>query len=124
MPAKAIPVQNGILNNQAEREHLNGNTHAPFEDEMILNPFSVFELPNKRLGLDDHLFSGSTRMESKATDNADSIHIPALKMSRDKVPGDSNQENSMSILEKLFGSSLTVTTSSSLREVILFSVLF
>lgn len=121
LPAKAKPVQNGILNNQEERQRADESTHAAFatKGEMIVNPLSGLEVTNKKLGWDDHLYGSSSLMKSReATDNGDIIQIPTKKMTRDNIGSDSNQENSTSILDKLFGSSLTVNTSSNFREVI------
>lgn len=132
MHAKAKPVQDGILDNQEERQSIQGlvvsereiedhSSHAAFptKGEMILNSLSGLKVTKEKLGLDDHLRgSFKTTQANEALDTGELVRLTNKKITTDYIGSDSNQDNSASILEKLFGSTLTVNTSSNFIEVI------
>ncbi|XP_052194166.1 uncharacterized protein LOC127802414 [Diospyros lotus] len=118
-------VQNGTLDNQEERQlvskvgfgekqHENSkintqiNTPSFSKGEQILDALVGLEVLDKKLNVDDQLYRTSSLSEASEThDNSEIIEISTKKVSGHKIIGNP-QEHAVSILDKLFGSALTV----------------
>uniref|UniRef100_A0A5B7AAV6 Chorismate synthase n=1 Tax=Davidia involucrata TaxID=16924 RepID=A0A5B7AAV6_DAVIN len=119
---KANPVQNGTLDDQEERksaqgmvlseqQHENPSIRAPFlnKGDKIVNPSSALQVSNNKLGMDDQLYRTSSLSEALETlDSGEIIELDTKKVTGHKIVGDSNQDHPASILDKLFGTALTV----------------
>ncbi|CAK9134383.1 unnamed protein product [Ilex paraguariensis] len=117
-------VQNGTLDNEEGRKstHERGfcnqqpedkSTDAPFLDngEKIVNSLPGSDVSNMKLGMDTHQFRSSSLLEAhEALDNGENLEINDNKVTGLKTFGDSNHENSSSILSKIFGSALTMNS--------------
>uniref|UniRef100_A0A5B7A9G5 Uncharacterized protein n=1 Tax=Davidia involucrata TaxID=16924 RepID=A0A5B7A9G5_DAVIN len=120
-------VQNGTLDNQEERkssqemdlseqQHENTSILAPLlnKGEKIANSSSALQVSNKKFGMDDQLYRTSTLSEARETlDSGEIVQRDTEKVTGHKIVGDPNQDHSTSILEKLFGSALTVNIAGS-----------
>ncbi|XP_059651341.1 uncharacterized protein LOC132298967 [Cornus florida] len=120
--SKTNPVQNGTLDNHeeinsakgldlSEKAQENRSLLSPFvnKDERDVNYSSALQVSNKKLGIDDKLYQTSSVSEAHESLNiGEVIEVDAEKVTGHKFLGDSNQDHSTSILEKLFGGALTV----------------
>ncbi|KAF5946280.1 hypothetical protein HYC85_016508 [Camellia sinensis] len=123
--AKAI-VQNGSLDNQEEaqsvqkmdfreKQHEDTSFHTPNLNkvEQVVDSSAEIEVSNKKLGMDNQLYRTSSLSEASETLDGSEIIEFETKMTGNKIVIDSKQDHSMSILEKLFNSALTVNLSGS-----------
>lgn len=123
--AKGKPVQNGISEKQDEKQSvrvqqlIDNSIHASFatSGKMGANPLSGLEVTNQLYG------SSSIVKGTEALDDGEMIHLDTKVTTNDTV-SDLNQDKSVSILDKLFGSSLTANASANLKEVQLFIMIF
>lgn len=121
---KAKPVQNGIPEKQDERKSVHeqqlkdDSIHASFatRGKLVVNPLSGLEVTDQLYG------SSSILKATEALDDGEMIKLD-MKVTINDTVGDSNQDKSVSILDKLFGSSLTANTSANLKEVHVFSMI-
>ncbi|KAA8520677.1 hypothetical protein F0562_015051 [Nyssa sinensis] len=119
---KANPVQNGTLDDQEERksaqemdlskqQHENTSIGVPFlnKGEKIVNSSSALQVSNEKLGMDKQLYRTSSLSEALETlDSGEIIELDIKKVTGHEIVGNSNQDHPTSILDKLFGSALTV----------------
>ncbi|KAA8516089.1 hypothetical protein F0562_019268 [Nyssa sinensis] len=122
LPATANAVQNRTLGNQegresaqemalSERQHENTSIYASLlnKGEKIANSSLALQVSNKKLGMDDQLYKTSGLSEAPVTlDSGKIVLCDNEKVTSHNIVGDSNQDHSSSILEKLFGTALTV----------------
>ncbi|KAM7508624.1 hypothetical protein LguiA_019077 [Lonicera macranthoides] len=120
LDAKANPLQNGIIDNQEERsvhrmssieQQPDDNIiHSAFPDknEKIVKSSYGFEVSKKKLGSDEN----SPLEGQQSLGNGEIVDLTSKKVEGVKIvsDSDSNKDNSTSILDKLFGSALTVNT--------------
>ncbi|KAL8111281.1 uncharacterized protein LOC141668991 isoform X1 [Apium graveolens] len=117
MHTKAKPVQNVIPEKQDERKLVHeqqikdDSIHASFatRGKLVVNPLSDLEVTDQLYG------SSSILKATEALDDGEMIKIDTKVTTNDTV-GDSNQDKSVSILDKLFGSSFTANTPANLKE--------
>ncbi|XP_017235472.1 uncharacterized protein LOC108209196 [Daucus carota subsp. sativus] len=115
--AKAMPMENGIPDKLDERksvhdqQHKDDSIHGSFatRGKMAVNPLSGLEVTNQIYG------SYSVVKATEALDDGEIIQLDTKVTMNDTI-SDSNQDKSVSILDKLFGSSLTANTSANLEE--------
>ncbi|XP_028099914.1 uncharacterized protein LOC114299389 [Camellia sinensis] len=123
--AKAI-VQNGSLDNQEEaqsvqkmdfreKQHEDTSFHTPNLNkvEQVVDSSAEIEVSYRKLGMDNQLYRTSSLSEASETLDGSEIIEFETKMTGNKIVIDSKQDHSMSILEKLFNSALTVNLSGS-----------
>lgn len=123
--AKDKPLLNGIPDKQDERKSVHeqqlkdDSIHASFatRGKLVANSLSGLEVTNQLYG------SSSIVKATEALDDGEMIKLDTKVTVNDTV-GDLNQDKSVSILDKLFGSSLTANTSANIKEVHVFSMIF
>lgn len=124
--AKAKPVQKGIPNKQEERRSI--HEQQPEDDSVSVYPSYATKAdllvdPLSGLEVTNHVNGNSSIVKtSKSLDDGEMIHSITKKVAFNNTVRDSSEDKS--ILDKLFGSSLTVNTSTILKEVILFLMSF
>lgn len=120
LDAKANPLQNGIIDNQEERsvhrmssieQQPDDNIiHSAFpnKNEKIMKSSYGFEVSKQQLGLDEN----SPLEGQQSLGNGEIVDLTSKKVEGGKIvsDSDSNKDSSTSILDKLFGSVLTVNT--------------
>ncbi|KAK1376854.1 Chorismate synthase [Heracleum sosnowskyi] len=111
--AAAKPLQNGIRDKQDERKSVH---EQQFKDDSISSSFATRGklVVNSLSGLEvtNQLYGSSSIV--KATEALDDGEI--IKLDLKINDGDLNKDKSVSILDKLFGSSLTAKTSANIKE--------
>lgn len=118
-------MENGIPDKLDERksvhdqQHKDDSIHGSFatRGKMAVNPLSGLEVTNQIYG------SYSVVKATEALDDGEIIQLDTKVTMNDTI-SDSNQDKSVSILDKLFGSSLTANTSANLEEVHLLTMVF
>ena len=125
--AKAI-VQNGTLENQEgtqsaqkmgfrdlqQHEITSIHTQSLNNGEQIVDSSADLEVSYKKLGADNQLDRTSSPSEAfKTQDGSESVESATKKVTGHKIVNDSKQDQSTTILEKLFGSVSTVNSSES-----------
>ncbi|WOG88608.1 hypothetical protein DCAR_0207843 [Daucus carota subsp. sativus] len=121
--AKAKHVQKGIPGKQEEilsihelvineKQPKDDNVEALFatKADPMVNPLSGLEVTNHVHGNTSILKTGKVLNDGKM------VHSNTKKLIMNTTASDSNEDKSRSILDKLFGSSLTVNTSANLKE--------
>ncbi|XP_059598922.1 uncharacterized protein LOC100248277 isoform X4 [Vitis vinifera] len=99
----------------SEHHHQNVTIEVPFinKNGNIVNSSSNLESSNKTIGMDSQSYMPSSLSNMhEALENGESTELN-MKKSQEKIVGEYSQDNSTSILDKLFGTSLTVASGSS-----------
>lgn len=106
-----------------QQQHRNVTIEVPlmYKNGNIVSSSSTLESTNKTIGMDgqSHMPFNPTKL-NEGLENGESTDLN-MKKSQEKIVGEYDQDNSQSILDKLFGTPLTVASggSSSLIEVIM-----
>ncbi|PSS04006.1 Uro-adherence factor A like [Actinidia chinensis var. chinensis] len=121
-------VQNGTLENQEgtqsaqkmgfrdlqQHEITSIHTQSLNNGEQIVNSSADLEVSYEKLGADNQLYRTSSLSEASETqDGSESVESATKKVTGHKIVNDSKQDQSTTILEKLFGSVSTVNSSES-----------
>ncbi|GMP61344.1 hypothetical protein CsSME_00023842 [Camellia sinensis var. sinensis] len=98
-----------------EKQHEDTSFHTPNLNkvEQVVDSSAEIEVSYRKLGMDNQLYRTSSLSEASETLDGSEIIEFETKMTGNKIVIDSKQDHSMSILEKLFNSALTVNLSGS-----------
>lgn len=125
--AKGNHVLNGTSDNQVEKqssEQKGLTDHQLGSTNMSINNMSeknLNALSSKTTDMDGQLYKNSYHSEAVEASESEVIDLNAEKVTGNKIVGESNQNHSTSILDKIFGAAITGGGPSSFIEVIMIS---
>lgn len=125
--AKGNHVLNGTSDNQVEKQ--SSEQKGLTEQQLGSTNISINNMSEKKLNalsskttdMDGQLHKNSYHSEAVEASESEVIDLNAEKVTGNKIVGESNQNHSTSILDKIFGTAITGGGPSSFIEVIMIS---